>query len=340
MTPRPLYPAAAISLALLPVPTFARADPRLEAVLARWDRDEHPDLKGVIVLRDGRTAAERYYNDETPATLHDIRSAGKSVTSLLMGIAIDQGKVRSVTDPVAAYWPEARGTAIGGVRLADVLTMRSGLAAFDEDSSSPGQEDKLDAAADPHGFILALPRADPPGTVYRYNSVTASVAGIVVAKATAQRMTDFAKRYLFAPLGITRWQWASDGAGYTKGQGNLSLTLRGFAAIGEMVRNGGVYRGRRVVGSAWIRQSLAPKVAIGDTDPYADGYGYFWYAKTHQVDGKPVEVFFASGNGGNKIYIVPGRHLVVAITSSAYGRGYGQRRSEAILKAVLATEAP
>jgi CubicO group peptidase (beta-lactamase class C family) len=115
-----------------------------------------------------------------------------------------------------------------------------------------------------------------------------------------------------------------------KGQGNISLTLRGFAAIGEMVRRGGSYNGRRIVSSNWLRQSLATQTSIAD-DVYADGYGYFWYVKTYQVDGRSVHVSFASGNGGNKIYIVPSRQLVIAITSSAYGHGYGQKRSEDIL---------
>ncbi len=88
-----------------------------------------------------------------------------------------------------------------------------------------------------------------------------------------------------------------------------------------------------------IAQMLAPKVTISASDPYADGYGYFWYAKVQQIASKPVPVSFASGNGGNKLYVVPSRRLVVAITSSAYDHGYGQRRSEAILKAVLAADA-
>ncbi|SEM74454.1 CubicO group peptidase, beta-lactamase class C family [Stigmatella aurantiaca] len=338
MTRTPLF-TAAILWVLAAFPAMAQGEPRLKAVLAQWDQDPHGDLRGVIVLRNGRTVAERYYQGEKATSLHDIRSAGKSVTSLLVGIAIDQGKVKSAEDATGTYWPEARGTALGDVPLKDVLTMRSGLAAFDADDASPGHEDRLDEAADPLAFILALPRAEPPGSVYRYNSVTASAAGIVVAKAAGERMAEFARKKLFAPLGIQRWQWASDAAGYTKGQGNLSLTLRDFATLGEMVRNEGVYRGRRIVSAAWLRQSLAPAAVISDVDPYADGYGYFWYSKTHTLNGRPVQVSFASGNGGNKLYIVPERKLVVAITSSAYGRGYGQRRSEDILKAVLAADA-
>jgi CubicO group peptidase (beta-lactamase class C family) len=320
---------------LIAAPAVAQTDRQLEAVLARWHRDEHPDLKAVVVLRDGKRVAARYYNGETPDTLHDIRSAGKSVTSLLVGIARDGGLVRNLADPVSAYWPQAKGSAIGDVALADVLTMRSGLAAFDEDPKSPGNEDLLDEAPDPLAFALGVPRADPPGSVYRYNSLTAYIAGIVVAKASGRSLVDFGDDHLFRPLGITRWRWASDVAGHTKGQGNLWLTARGFAAIGEMVRGEGVYRGRRIVSAAWLREALSPRVRIADSDPYADAYGYFWYARTHRIGGQDVRVSFASGNGGNKIYVVPSRRMVVAITSSAYGRGYGQRRSEAILKALL-----
>ena len=327
-------------VALLMAGTTVSASPvpdrtPLATVLARWDQDEHPDLRAVVVMRDGRILAERYYNGQTPQDLHDVRSAGKSVTALLAGIAIDQGALKGVDERVVAHWPEAAGSAVGDVRLDDLLTMRSGLAAFDEDPASPGNEDKLDEAADPLAFVLAVPRATPPGQVYRYNSLTSYVVGVELAKATGMPMADFARTHLFAPLGITHWQWASDAAGYTKGQGNLSLTARDFATLGEMVRNQGMYHGRRIVSAAWLRDALAPLVAIADSDPFADHYGYFWYHKVHDIDGQKVPVSFASGNGGNKIYVVPSRRLVVAITSSAYGKGYGQRRSEAILKAVL-----
>lgn len=319
-------------------PPPPRADAALQDALVAFDRDEHPDLRGVIVLRNGRTVAERYYNGETLDTLHDVRSAGKSMTALVMGIAIDRGRIRGPDDRVVKYWPEARASAIGTVSIRDLLTMRSGLAAFDEDPASPGNEDKLDMADDPPAFLLAVPNADSPGSRYRYNSVTSYAAGIVVAKATGTSMSDFAKSSLFVPLGIDRWNWASDAAGYTKGQGNLWLTLRDFATIGEMVRGKGVYRGRRIISARWIGEALAPRVDISADDPFADGYGYFWYSKVHDIGGEPVSVSFASGNGGNKLYVIPSRHMVVAITSSAYGRGYGQRRSEAILKAILSAD--
>jgi CubicO group peptidase (beta-lactamase class C family) len=327
-------------LAASAVPVFALAKAvqpasALDPILARWDSDEHPDLRGVVVRSKGAVVSERYYNGETPTSLHDIRSAGKSVTSLLIGAAIDRKLIAGVTDSVQRYWPAAKGSAIGDVLLSQVLTMRSGLAANDEIPDSPGNENNLDLAPDPEVFLLRVPRATSPGTTYVYNSLTAYTAGLVVEKATRRKEVQFAREVLFGPLGIERFTWASDSVGHTKGQGNLAITTRDLAVIGQMVLDGGTFAGRRVISESWLSESTKPWVQIGDVDPYADAYGYFWYSKTHIVDGTPTLVHFASGNGGNKIYVVPSRGLVVAITSSAYGRGYGQRRSEAILKAVL-----
>ncbi len=322
----------------VPASAAGVSDQALVATLSRFDQDEHRDLQGVVVMRDGRIVAERYYNGTTSDSMIDIRSAGKSITALLAGIAIDQGRIRSVDDPVSAYWPEASRSAFGDVSLRDILTMRSGLAAFDDDPESPGNEDRLDDASDPLAFVLAVPLGHPPGTRYNYNSATAYIAGVVVARATAVSLAEFARTTLFAPLGISRADWKADASGYTKGQGNLWLSTRGLATIGEMVRNGGVHDGRRIVSASWLGDALASRVAITDGDPYAQGYGYFWYASTQQIDGVPVAVSFASGNGGNKIYIAPSRRLVMAITSTAYGRDYGQRRSEHVLRAVLETD--
>ena len=318
--------------------TRSRASTSLTDILARSDQDRYSDLRSIVVMRQGNIVIERYYNGENQYTLHDVRSAGKSVTALLVGAAIDHGKIRSLTDPVSLYWRDAKGTAVGDVALADILTMRSGLAAFDADADSPGNEDNLDASADPLAFTLSIPRADPPGNRYRYNSLTAYVAGVVVQMATGVRLEDFARGALFSPLGITRWQWSSDIKGHTKGQGNLSLTARDFAKLGQMVLDQGVYQRRRVISASWINEALQPRVSIADDDPYADGYGYFWYYKATQIGAITVPVSFASGNGGNKIYVVPSRDLVVAITSAAYGRSYGQRRSESIFKAILAQD--
>lgn len=309
-----------------------------DQVLQAQDRDTHGDLRAVVVLRDGAIVAERYYNGETADTLHDIRSAGKSITALLAGAAVARGQL-ATGKTVGDYWPEVAGSPAGKVVIDDLLTMRSGLAAFDEDEHSPGNEDKLDEAPDPAAFVRAVPAATAPGTLYRYNSLGSYIAGRVVENASGADLETHAAKVLFAPLGITRWSWGRDVAHHPKGQGNLSLRARDTAKIGQMMLDDGVVDGQRVIDAAWLQAALAPRVAIGATDRYADSYGYFWYAKTQDIGGKKIAVHFASGNGGNKIYVIPARRMVVSIASSAYGKGYGQRRSEDILKAILHADA-
>lgn len=318
-----------------PSPAAPAHDARFMAPLAAWDRDEDRTLQGVVVLRDGQRVAERYYNGATADSLNDVRSAGKSITALLATIAMDRGAIASASDPVARYWPEASRSALAKASVDDLLTMRSGLAAEDEDPASPGQEDRLDEAADPVAFLLSVPAREAPGKTWRYNSLTSYAAGLVIGKATGMDLGAFASSALFEPLGITSWRWDKDAAGHTKGQGNLWLSTRSLAAIGEMVRRGGEYDGRRIVSAGGTEALMQPRVAIAAKDPYADQYARSWYYKVHTPSGRRVPVWFASGNGGNKIYVVPELRLVVAVTSQAYGRGYGQRRSQAILQAVL-----
>ena len=310
----------------------------LNSALAAFEDDEHGDLHAVIVIQKGVMVAEKYFNGGDRQTLVDVRSAGKSVTSLLFGMAHDQGALESLDDPVEKYWPDTQGSPIGPVRLADVLTMRTGLDADGNNPSSPGYEDHLDEADDPLSFVMSVPRAEQPGKQYRYNSLAAYVTGIVIGRATGSELGDFARKNLFEPLMIERWDWQKDRAGYTKGQGNLFLTATGFARIGEMVLNGGTYNGRQVVSSEWIQKSLKPRFDISDGDPFASGYGYYWYHQEYSMNGRSIQVSFASGNGGNKIYVIPQFELVVSVMSRAYGQGYGQRRSENILKAILAVK--
>jgi CubicO group peptidase (beta-lactamase class C family) len=179
-----------------------------------------------------------------------------------------------------------------------------------------------------------------PGAKYVYCSINAFLAGAVIENASHMPLDQFARTNLFEPLGIQRYTWRHVPVDRATGQGNLSITTRDEAAIGQLMLDDGIVGGRRILAHDWIAQSLASQVAISDSDPYADFYGYMWYTKAEPVGNHKVEVHFASGNGGNKIYVVPSLHIVVAITSSAYGHGYGQRRSQDILLKVLAAALP
>ena len=318
-------------------PTGPGIDPAaIDSLYQEMAREPHHDLKAIVIVRSGRLASEHYFNGDSADTLHDIRSATKSVTSLLMGMAIQKGLIRSVNDSIALYLPGLPRDGKEKITIKDLLNMRSGLDADDEDTSTPGNEDNLDKSSDWIHTAYAVPIKWAPGAKYKYCSINAFLTGAIVENATHMPLDEFARANLFEPLGIKTYRWRHVPIDRITGQGNLSITARDMAAIGELMLNGGTVNGMRLVSHAWIARSVTNQVSIADSDPYADFYGYMWYTKTEPLSSDAIEVHFASGNGGNKIYIVPSLHMVVAITSSAYNTNYGQRRSQGILWKILA----
>jgi CubicO group peptidase (beta-lactamase class C family) len=308
----------------------------LDSLYTEMAQDPHRDLKGIVIVGDGRLVSEHYFNGDSASSLHDIRSATKSITSLLMGLALQKGLVHSVGDSISLYLPNLPKDGKGKIKIRDLLTMRSGLDADDGDPSSPGNENTLDRSTDWIRTVYSVPMKRAPGSMYLYCSINAFLAGAIIENASRMPLDQFAKSNLFGPLEIENYTWRHVPIDRTTGQGNLSVTTRDEAKVGDLLLNDGIVNGKRILNHDWIAASLAKQVAISDSDPYADFYGYMWYTKAEPVGAHTVEVHFASGNGGNKIYIIPSLRMVVAITSSAYGQNYGQRRSQDILLKILA----
>ena len=308
----------------------------LQSIYAQAKADKHADLKGIVILCNGKRVSEAYFNGDSAAdTLHDIRSATKSITATLMGIAIQQGLVHSVDDSISLYLPGLPHDGKQNIKIRDLLTMRSGLDADEDDPHSPGNEDNLDKSGDWLKAAFPVPVKSRPGQTYVYCSLNAFLTGVIVQNAAHMALDLYAQKNLFEPLGIDRFEWAKAAGGWTKGQGNLSVRARALAAIGQMYLDNGTYRKHKVLDPSWVQSSWSELVPISGKDPYADFYGYMWYFRHEPTGETGTPVHFASGNGGNKIYIVPSRHIVIAITSSAYNTNYGQRRSQNILLSVL-----
>jgi CubicO group peptidase (beta-lactamase class C family) len=314
----------------------SQAETQLQDSIQGYEgRDEHKDLKSVCLVKDKAVLLSEYFNGENAKDIHDIRSVTKSITALLVGIAIDRRLIRSTDDYIYRYLPWLSPDK-HAIRLRDLLTMRSGLAANDANPQSPGNEARLDIADDWPAFINAIPMACPPGIHYSYNSVTAFLAGQMVEAAAGMELDAFAKAYLFKPLGIEETQWLHARNKYVTGHGNLKLRSADLILLGELVLNKGYHNGHALVSSSWVRACLTPREYVGDVDQFADYYGYFWYLKKYRLaSGSTAIVHFASGNGGNKIYVIPEYNAVLAIQSSAYNQHYGQVRSEQILLLVL-----
>jgi CubicO group peptidase (beta-lactamase class C family) len=297
--------------------------------------DPKRDLKALLILQDGALISETYFNGASEDQLHDVRSVGKSITSALVGIALDQQLIRSVDDSVARYFSEPIPADKASIRLRDLLTMRSGLAADDDDPNSPGNEDRLNLSPDFVNFAFQLPMKSAPGTVFKYASVNAFLAGALLENAAGLRLDRFAVRHLFGPLRIEKYVWEADPRDRVTGQGNLSLRPRDIAQIGQLFLDAGLFHGKSLLSPGWIEESFREQVSVRGIIPFADSYGYLWYAKTYVIRGESVRVQLASGSGGNRIYLVPSRRMVLVITSSAYNKGYGHRRSESMLVSIL-----
>lgn len=298
------------------------------------------DFRGIVIIKDNKVVLEEYFNTYWRATVHDIRSAGKSVTGMLMGIAIDKGLIKGVDQAIMDFFPKEKMSLdltekIGDITIKDLLTMSSGLDADAYDINSKGNELYLLASDDWIEFSLSLSMKFEPGTIYRYNSVSAMLAGAVIENASGMSLSAFADKHLFGPLGIEDYYWFAGPNKRVAGMGNIYITALDFAKLGALIANEGKWKGKQLIKQDWLQEMLVKRFDIRDQDPFADGYGYLWYISSKEVSNKPYTYFFASGNGGNKLYVIPELNLAVSIQSSAYREGYGHGRAENIFQLLL-----
>jgi CubicO group peptidase (beta-lactamase class C family) len=159
--------------------------------------------------------------------------------------------------------------------------------------------------------------------------------GAIIEEASGKKLADFAREHLFSKLGIREFYWYTGPGGRTGPMGNLYLSTLDFARIGQLIINKGVWQGQQVVSSHWIDMLDDVKFDISKSNPFVTGYGYLWYTGLKKVNNKKYNYICASGNGGNLLFVVPSENLVVSLTSSAYGQGYGHQRSHNIFHLIL-----
>ena len=302
--------------------------------LARMDTSiragEFKQVTSVLLARGGKLAYERYYDSDGVEGLRNTRSATKTVTGMLIGIAIDRHLLPGVQARVLDYFPDKQplqnpDPRKAEITLEDFLTMSSLLECDDENQFSRGNEERMYLVEDWVRFTLDLPirgfpdwvprpAASPYGRSWSYCTAGATTLGPLLERATRQTVPDFARDNLFAPLGITRikWQFQPQGAAMTGG--GLNLRSRDLLKLAQLYLNGGTWSGRRVVSADWVARSTSPHAnAREDTD-----YGYLWWLPTFHANGHDFKCFAMFGSGGNKVYAFPEQQLVVVVTTTNY----------------------
>lgn len=305
------------------------------------------NIHAIVVLRHGAIVAERYYTGTDrsiwspwsrtvrfdAATPHDLRSITKSITSLLWGIAQGQGRTPPLETPVLDLYPELVGLKTGGrqaVTLRHLFTMSSGLA---------WQEPvRYDASNDETGLFWRSSQVryvfDRPvknsGAGFHYNGGGTAVLADVLAQRVGMPLPDYARTHLFAPLGISDWEWKEDLRGRPMAYAGLRMRPADLAKIGQLVLQRGAWQGRQLVPAAWIAESLRPQVQTGD----GLQYGYQWWSGTVEAVGGKHQWHAGFGNGGQRVFIVPGLELVVVVTAGGYDDMGSGRRAMGVFRAV------
>ncbi|MBB6669220.1 serine hydrolase domain-containing protein [Cohnella nanjingensis] len=277
-------------------------------------RIERAKIETCHVRLGGRDLVAYARSGKSANALHRINSITKSVLSLLIGIALDRGDLDALQTPVGAYLegvPEDKRQ----LTLAHLITMTDGLD-WPEWGDWNGQPTPMYDSPDWVAFVLGRPVKAPPGTAMAYNSGSSQLLSAVLQQATGMTTEAYAARHLFGPLGIEDWLWHADAQGVVIGGFGLSLRGRDLFKLGLLMLNEGRWEGRQIVPAAWARQATRPQHHTYD---HVGSYGYHWWIYT---GGTPSPVspatFFAMGYGGQYVFVMPERKLVVSFTSNLY----------------------
>jgi len=264
-------------------------------------------VQGMVVVRGGAVVGERYYSGAIPGQWFQCRSVTKSVTSTLIGIAIERGFLGGVHDRLVDHLPPdlvPDDPAKHAITLYHLLTMTAGFQ-WDENADVG---DWL-YGPDPVGAILARPLVAPPGTVFNYNTAASHLLSVVLTEATGRTTLEFADEVLFGPLGITERRWNLTG-GYSNGGHGLYVSTEDLAKLGVLFVGGGRFAERRFVSTYWVNRSTFGDVHnVGRIGPLTDThYGWLWWLDRST----PYPIFTAIGFGGQLVFCVPALKLVVA----------------------------
>ena len=321
---------------------------RLRAMEEAIRSEQFKKITSVLIARNGTLVYEAYFDGDAN-TLRDTRSVTKTITGMLVGIAIDQRRLAGVDTRVLPLLagkqpvqnPDPRKEQI---TVEDFLTMSSVLECDDWNESSRGNEERMYLVEDWTQFTLDLPirgltslekKPKPEPGVRRFNYCTAGVftLGRVLERATGKPVEDFARECLFHPLGIEEARWAFSPQGLAQTGGGLGLTSRDLLKLGILYAQNGIWNGRRIVPESWVRTSTRPHARIDDQT----GYGYLWWLRSFGAGEKKHFVYYMSGNGGNKVVVIPGLDLVVVITSTNYNaRGMHEQTDRLLSDYILA----
>ncbi len=272
-----------------------------------WDRDV--DIDSVLIVRNGYIVLDAYSYPFAAKFKRNIYSCSKSVTSALVGIAIDKGYIKDINQPVLEFFPRYTAANLNAAKkamtLEHLLTMTSGLQTKDNWRHGWSGLNEMKWSSDWIKYVIDLPIAEAPGTRFEYSNCVTFLLSAILQEKTGMPALKFAKQHLFEPLGIKKFSWQSNFQGITLGYSRLRLRPRDMAKIGFLYLHKGVWENQQIISSDWVEESTRKHVAARGFP----GYGYQWWTAD-------TGSFIAVGYGGQYIYVIPDKNLIAVFTSS------------------------
>lgn len=271
-------------------------------------------IHSFLIIRNGMLIAEAYFYPYDGKTPHDIASVTKPITATLIGLAIAQGKIESVKQPMLSLFSGHKIANVDErkkrVAVEHLLTMSSGLACKAQ-AGEPTLWEMLSATDDTQ-FMLDLPMVAEPGSTYVYCSGGMHLLSSALKQKTGMNAEAFARKNLFAPLGISELIWPRDAQNVSHGFGNLHLLPTDMAKLGWLFLDRGKWEGKQIVPAAWVADATRSHIKTGGAG--TSDYGYGWRVPTN---GGPI-AFEASGRGGQQISVLPSKNAVIVFTGGGF----------------------
>lgn len=307
-----------------------RGNSRLQEMDSLVNASHYKKISSIVIAHKGKLVFEKYYNGSNDATLHNTRSATKTITGMLIGCLIDRGQLRSEQEFVAQfskrkniYNPDTRKDSI---TIEDLLTMSSILECNDWEMLSRGNEERMYLIEDWVKFYWDLPVKGYPEWKPRPEELpyerdfSYCTAGTVVLGDLINNITgsieDYADQVLFHPLGISEKHWQITPLGFPMTGGGLGLKSKDLLKLGQLYLNAGNWNGKEVISKDWIQKSITPKAKMSE-DYGGIEYGYLWWLTEFAEETS----YYMTGSGGNKVAVFPDLEMVVVLTSTYFNGG-------------------
>ena len=297
------------------------------------------NITSIIVIKNGKLILEEYFNAASRSTLHDTRSVGKSFCSALMGIAIEDGFIKSEFQTLKDFYKletfKNHTSRKDSVTLKSFLTMSSAFEGSDMNETSPGNEENMYPTKNWVTFALDLPMDSSKTIGKNWDYFTAGVVilGDLLNKTIPGGLEKYADKKLFKPLGISKYEWQYTPQKVVNTAGGLKMSALDLAKFGQLYSDSGKWHGKQILPSEWVQKSLSRQIQIPENEN--EYYGYLFWNKTFTVDKSEYEVFYSSGNGGNKIFIFKNEPVVVVITSTGFNTPYAHQQTDKIMQNYL-----